>query len=145
MYSLPNEAEARHEATVYLIGKEISPERTVQVHAHMEEEDKDLVPGMYVQARVALNGQEVLALPQTAVVHDNGNNYIFLFTGDEKEGQTVMKRFRMVPVERGTEEGGYVQVALPAGIDTAAANFVTKGAYSLLAKMRNAEEEGGHH
>lgn len=145
LYSLPNETEARHEATVYLIGKEISPERTVQVHAHMEEEDKDLVPGMFVQARVALNGQEVPALPEAAVVHDNGNNYIFLYTGDEKEGETVMKRFRMVPVERGTEGGGYVQVALPAEIDTAAANFVTKGAYSLLAKMRNAEEEGGHH
>ncbi|MDX5481209.1 MAG: efflux RND transporter periplasmic adaptor subunit, partial [Hymenobacteraceae bacterium] len=49
-YSLPGESVAQREATIFLIGKEISPERTVQVHAHMEDEDKDLVPGMYVQA-----------------------------------------------------------------------------------------------
>ncbi|GAA4441469.1 efflux RND transporter periplasmic adaptor subunit [Pontibacter saemangeumensis] len=142
-YSLPNEAVADHEATIYLIGKEISEDRTVQVHAHMEEEDKDLVPGMYVQAQVALDGQQVLTLPETAVVNDKGKDFLFLYIGEEKEGQAVMKQFRMVPVQRGVEEGGYVQVALPAGVDTAAANFVTKGAYSLLSKMRNSGE--GHH
>lgn len=144
-YSLPGESTASREATIYLIGKEISPERTVQVHAHMEEEDKDLVPGMYVQARVALDGQQVLALPEAAVVRDNGKDFIFLYLGEEKEGEAVMKKFRLVPVERGVEEGGYVQVALPAGVDPASADFVTRGAYSLLSKMRNAEEEGGHH
>ena len=133
-----------HQATIYLIGKEISPERTVQVHAHMEDEDKDLVPGMYVQAQVALDNRQVLALPEAAVVQENNSSYVFLYTGQATEGEAVMKQFRMVPVERGIEEGGFVQVALPAGVDTAASNFVTKGAHSLLAKMRNAEEEGGH-
>lgn len=142
-YSLPNETAANHRATVYLIGKEISEDRTVQVHAHMEEEDKDLVPGMYVQAQVALEGQQVLALPEAAVVQDNGSDFVFIYRGEEKEGEAVMKQFRMVPVERGVEGGGFVQVALPAEVDTAAANFVTKGAYSLLSKMRNAGE--GHH
>ncbi|MDX5422293.1 MAG: efflux RND transporter periplasmic adaptor subunit [Hymenobacteraceae bacterium] len=145
LYSLPNETVANHEATIYLIGKEISEERTVRVHAHMEKEDKDLVPGMYVQAQVALDGQKALALPEAAVVQDNGQDFIFLYTGQEKEGEAVVKKFRMVPVERGVEEGSFVEVALPAGIDTAAANFVTKGAYSLLSRMRNTEDEGGHH
>ncbi len=80
-----------------------------------------------------------------AVVQDTGNDFVFIYTGEEKEGEAVMKKFRMVPVERGVEEGGYVQVALSATADTAAANFVTNGAYSLLSKMRNSEEEGGHH
>ena len=145
LYSLPNETVAQHEATIYLIGKEISEERTVQVHAHMEEDDKDLVPGMYVQAQVALDGQEVLALPEAALVQENGQDFVFLYTGEAREGEAVMKQFRMVPVERGAEQNGYVQVALPAGVDAAAENFVTKGAYSLLAKMRNSEEGGGHH
>ncbi|PRY08340.1 cobalt-zinc-cadmium efflux system membrane fusion protein [Pontibacter ummariensis] len=140
-YSLPGESAAQREATIFLIGKEISPERTVRVHAHMEEEDKDLAPGMYVQAQVALDDKQVLSLPEAAVVQENNTSFVFLFTGEEKEGGAVMKRFRMVPVERGVEQGGFVQVALPAGVDTAAENFVIKGAYSLLSKMRNAEEE----
>ncbi|WP_207509748.1 efflux RND transporter periplasmic adaptor subunit [Telluribacter humicola] len=145
LYSLPNEKVARHQATVYLIGKEISPERTVQVHAHMEEEDKDLVPGMFVQAQVALSGKQVLALPETAVVQDNGSYFVYLYTGEEKEGEELIKKFRMLPVEKGVEAGGYVQVGLPEGIETTSENFVLSGAYSLLAKMRNAEDEGGHH
>lgn len=144
-YSLPNEAVASHQAVIYLIGKEISPERTVQVHAHMEEEDKDLVPGMYVQAQVARDDRQVLALPEAGVVQDNNASFVFLYTGQHKEGEALMKKFRMVPVQRGMEAGGFVQVAFPAGVDTAAANFVTKGAYSLLSKLRNAEEEGDHH
>ncbi|WP_018480035.1 efflux RND transporter periplasmic adaptor subunit [Pontibacter roseus] len=143
-YSLPGESAAQREATIFLIGKEISPERTVQVHAHMEEEDKDLVPGMYVQAQVALDDKQVLALPETAVVQENNTSFVFLYTGQEQEGNALMKKFRMVPVVRGVEQGGFVQVALPAGVDTATGNFVTKGAYSLLSKMRNAENEGGH-
>jgi membrane fusion protein, heavy metal efflux system len=144
-YGLPGESEVQREATIYLIGKEISQERTVQVHAHMEDEDKDLVPGMYVQAQVALDNKQVLALPEVAVVQENNASFVFLYTGQEKEGEAMMKRFRMVPVERGVAAGGFVQVALPAGVDTSTANFVTKGAHSLLAKMRNAEDEGGHH
>ncbi|MBA9079147.1 MULTISPECIES: efflux RND transporter periplasmic adaptor subunit [Rufibacter] len=144
-FALPGESGAEHEATIYLIGREISEERTVQVHAHLKEEDKELVPGMYVQAQVSLGGQQVLALPEAAVVQDAGNDFIFLYMGEEKEGDAVMKRFRMVPVESGAAEGGFVQVALPAGVDTANTNFVTKGAYSLLSRMRNSEEEGGHH
>ncbi|MEJ8758717.1 efflux RND transporter periplasmic adaptor subunit [Pontibacter sp. H259] len=143
-YSLPGETVVNHQATIYLIGKEISSERTVQVHAHMEDEDKNLVPGMYVQAQVALDNRQVLALPEAAVVQENNSSFVFLYTGQATEGDAVMKQFRMVPVERGMEEGGFVQIALPAGIDTAATNFVTKGAHSLLAKMRNAEESGGH-
>ncbi|TXK36940.1 efflux RND transporter periplasmic adaptor subunit [Pontibacter qinzhouensis] len=142
-YSLPNEAVAQHQATIYLIGKEISPERTVRVHAHMDEEDKELIPGMYVQAQVALDGREVLSLPGEAVVQENGQDFLFLYTGQEKEGEAVMKKFRMVPIEKGAEVENFVQVALPADTDTANTNFVTKGAYSLLAKMRNSEE-GGH-
>ncbi|MDX5482854.1 MAG: efflux RND transporter periplasmic adaptor subunit [Hymenobacteraceae bacterium] len=143
-YSLPGEREAQREATIYLIGKEISPERTVQVHAHMEEEDKDLVPGMYVQAQVALDNKQVLALPEAAVVQENNASFVFLYTGQEQEGEALMKKFRMVPVERGVEQAGFVQVALPAGVDTATENFVTTGAYSILSKLRNAESEGGH-
>lgn len=143
-YALPGESTAQRQATIFLIGKEISPERTVQVHAHMEDEDKDLVPGMYVQAQVALDDKQVLALPEAAVVQENNASFVFLYTGQEQEGNTLMKKFRMVPVERGVEQGGFVQVALPASVDTAAGNFVTKGAYSLLANMRNAENEGGH-
>jgi len=45
----------------------------------------------------------------------------------------------MIPVVTGVSESGYTQVTLPAG--TATTKVVVGGAYSLLAKLKNAEEE----
>ena len=47
---LVNETEER-QAKVYLIGKEISPERTVRIHCHLEKEDVNLLPGNVFQCR----------------------------------------------------------------------------------------------
>ena len=49
-------------------------------------------------------------------------------------------RYRLVPVTLGRSEDNFTEVTLPEGV-AATTTFVTDGAYSLLAKMKNAEEE----
>ena len=49
-------------------------------------------------------------------------------------------RYRLVPLRPGRHEDGFTEVALPAGLSDSTV-FVTAGAYSLLAKLKNAEEE----
>jgi cobalt-zinc-cadmium efflux system membrane fusion protein len=46
----------------------------------------------------------------------------------------------MVPVTLGRSEDGFTEITLPETVPATTA-FVTDGAYSLLAKMKNAEEE----
>jgi cobalt-zinc-cadmium efflux system membrane fusion protein len=46
----------------------------------------------------------------------------------------------MVPVTTGISDGGFIEVELPANID-AKGKIVLKGAYDLLSKMKNSEEE----
>ena len=46
-------------------------------------------------------------------------------------------------VTTGETELGFVSVTLPEGFELNT-KIVTKGAFSLLAKMKNSEEEGGH-
>ncbi|QNP54478.1 hypothetical protein H9L05_22530 (plasmid) [Hymenobacter qilianensis] len=53
-------------------------------------------------------------------------------------------RYRLVPVTLGRSEDGYTEVTLPETVP-ATSTFVTDGAYSLLAKLKNAEEEGEGH
>lgn len=49
----------------------------------------------------------------------------------------------MIEVQIGNSELGYTEVTVPEGIK-ADSQVVVKGAYSLLSKMKNSEEEGGH-
>jgi len=57
----------------------------------------------------------------------------------KKVSDTGTYRFEMVEVTAGTREARYVEVQLPEGIDST--RIVRTGAYDLLSKMKNSEEE----
>ncbi|MCE7862259.1 MAG: efflux RND transporter periplasmic adaptor subunit [Bacteroidetes bacterium CHB5] len=131
---LANETEERI-ATIYLIGKEISAERTVRVHGHLEKEDPLLIPGMYFAATIETGSSPVPALPEAAVVSYDGVSYIFI--------QKATNEFGWVEVKTGISESGFIHVILPADFDRNAA-VVTRGAYSLLSILKNAEGHDDH-
>lgn len=165
-FTLANETSERL-ATVYLIGREISPERTVQIHCHIDKEDKELLPGMYLKAAVETGGAEVNALPDDAIIDFQGKKYIFVKTeetananqaeekehkhveGDEKAEEEAAEdksayHFTMIEIQIGNSELGYTEVTLPENL-TSNTQIVVTGAYAILSKMKNSEGEGDHH
>ena len=139
-YTLANDsAGVDHEAKVYLIGRAVSEDRTVRVYAHLNRENASRLPGTYVRAVVETNSATVPALPDQAVVQFGGKPFIFVV--DNQPAAKGETGYRMVPVVTGVSENGYTQVTLPDDVAAAKAKVVTEGAYSLLAKLKNAEEE----
>lgn len=130
-FTLANESVERT-ATIHLIGREISSERTVRVHCHLDKEDTELLPGMYLKASIEVGANNTTALPNDAIVGYEGKSYIFV-----EKGQY---RYEMVAVSTGAGEFGYTEVNLPPNFDTNS-KVVVNGAYSLLSKMKNAAEE----
>ncbi len=149
-FILANETTERI-ANVYLIGREISSDRTVRIHCHIEKEDIHLLPGMYLKAIVETGQQKVPALPDEAIIDYQGQKYIFIKAEEGKPANAAKAdpeitpaehHFKMIAVDIGNSDAGYTEVILPEGIDKS--NIVVKGAYSLLSKMKNSEEEEGH-
>ena len=139
-FSLGNDSVSRERtAHVYLISKAISPERTVRVHAHQDQEDEQLLPGTFVRAVIETNRVTVPTLPEKAVVQYGAQAYVFVAADSTAKAGTAM--YRMVPVTRGVSEDGYTEVHLPAVEQGKSLRFVTEGAYALLGKLKNAEEE----
>lgn len=138
-FILANETTERM-ATVYLIGREISADRTVRIHCHLDKEDRELLPGMYLTAFVETKNRLLPALPEPAVVAYEGKQYIFIEDG--KEG--ALHRYKAMEVKTGVAELGYVELVLPPGFDWQQTKVVTKGAYDLLSKWKNGESEEGH-
>lgn len=147
---LNNETKERF-AEVYLIGREISAERTVRVHGHLLQEDKNLLPGMYLKAVVETGVATTTTLPDKAIVQSAGKSYIFVAadeTNEETKPDEAKKDeptekhipFKRIEVTTGISENGYTEVILPEGFDRKS-KVVINGAYDLLSKMKNVEEE----
>ncbi len=139
-FTLANENKERM-ATVYLIGREISKERTVNIHCHLDQEDAQLLPGMYLQALVENGSQKVAALPEKAIVEFEGSKYIFI-EGSEKDKE--LRHFEMIEIIAGVTELGFTQVSAVNKIDLTKERIVLNGAYDLLSKIKNSEEGEEH-
>ncbi len=150
-FMLANETTERT-AKVYLIGREISNDRTVRIHCHIDKEDIHLLPGMYLKAVVETGQTQVPALPDEAIVDYQGQKYIFVTSQDKHKTETPNKKeenietehhFEMIAIQTGNSDLGYTEVIFPEGVDKT--KIVIKGAYALLSKMKNSEEEGHAH
>jgi cobalt-zinc-cadmium efflux system membrane fusion protein len=128
---LSNETKERL-AKVYLIGKEITPERTVRVHCHLTGEDPTLIPGLYFSAVIETNETSAAVLPNEAMVSYNGKNYVFVVNDGDPH------LFDMTEIAKGISEDGYTAVELP-GSDLRK-SIVIKGTYELLGMLKNKVE-----
>ncbi len=128
-----NNPDKKYPCEVILIGKDVSNERAVQVHCHFEAYDKTLVPGMYMNAELELQKENVLAVPEDAVVRYNNKQYIFVASGS--------KTYEMKEVVTGSTQNGFIAIADAKGTDLVNTNVVLKNAYTLLMKLKNAGEE----
>lgn len=134
---LGNEQKNR-QAHVYLIGKEISPERAVRIHGHLDKEDANLIPGTYLKAWIDTDIAKVNSLPTQAVVQYEGATYIFIKQKQlTNNGESI---FQKVKVIQGISADDYVEVILPENFDKNT-EVVTYGAFDLLSKMNLSEEE----
>jgi cobalt-zinc-cadmium efflux system membrane fusion protein len=142
-FTLANETAERM-ATVFLIGREIGTDRTVQIHCHIDKEDTELLPGMYLSALVETSGALVSALKNEAIVDHQGRKYIFVLSGNDKQPDAEERHFTMVEVQTLSSELGFTEVVVPDSF--ARAEIVVRGAYSILSEMKNSEEgeEHGH-
>lgn len=144
-YVLVNEPAKERTAKVYLIGRQISAERTVRVHAHKDTEEPQMLPGMFVKAVIETEDRPVNSLPEEAVVHVNGKDYVFIQQQTRRQANDTLHVFEQVEVIKGIREGGYVEINAAANVVFQEKQIVTKGAFSLLSHLQNGGSAEGEH
>ncbi|NCU02436.1 MAG: efflux RND transporter periplasmic adaptor subunit [Chitinophagaceae bacterium] len=123
--------EKKHAADVLLIGKDLSADRSTEVHCHFDNYDKTLIPGTYMNADVEVKNKAAWVLPEDAVVRFENKNYVFVKRAEYS--------FVMQEVQTGIAESGFVEIV---NIDDLKdKEVVGKGAYTLLMSLKNKTED----
>ncbi|MEN9702097.1 MAG: hypothetical protein RIR55_1439 [Bacteroidota bacterium] len=119
------------EASIFLIGSEISQERTVKVHCHFEKLPKDITPGAFLKAEILAEEQQQWVLPNDALVTYQNKDVVFIQQGDN---------FIPLVVDILLAKNDFSAIG-GANLDKLKrSKIVTKGAYELVA-MLNKEVE----
>ncbi|MBZ9630410.1 efflux RND transporter periplasmic adaptor subunit [Salegentibacter sp. LM13S] len=128
---------------IYSVGKKFEQNpKAIHIHAEIENKDEKLIPGMYIKGEIRTGEEAVLALPEEAVIEEEGNPYIFTAQKTDKNGKTAWE-FKTVEVRIGITEDGWVEInllePLPKGTLIAYNN-----AYYLISEMQKSQASHGH-
>ncbi len=121
-------------ATVFYTGDIVDPDtRTVRMLAHVQNPDRRLKPGLFVEVALERIFPNVLQVPASAVTEHEGETFVFVYTGDDRFEK------RAVRVGRKTEEVVEILEGLEPGEQVAAG-----GVLALKTELVGVEAEHGH-
>jgi membrane fusion protein, heavy metal efflux system len=163
LFSLASNEGVDYEAVVFAIGKAFENDtKSVRVHAEIIAKKHNLLPGMYVNARIVTDPKTRRVLPDNSIISEGEHEYIFVQTiqkeddheahgheehGHEEEGHeghghnAAKVGFLKIGVSTGNSELGFTEIL---ATDTIPLNegIVIKGAFYLHAEMKKGE--AGH-
>ncbi|MBB6611567.1 efflux RND transporter periplasmic adaptor subunit [Pontibacter sp. Tf4] len=128
-----NQPEKKYTGKIIYIGKDVTDDRAVKVHCHLDKEDPTLVPGMFMNAEIEVHSKEAYTLPEDAIVRYGNKQYVFAARNSGV--------FEMLEAQTGNSEHGYTALQPDQLLQPEKQTYVTKGAYALLMKLKNKEEE----
>lgn len=130
-------------AKIYSVGKQFEQNpKAVHVHAEIDQKEDFLIPGMYINGKIHTNSQKINALPEDAIIEEDGKPYIFTAEVHQEDGETEWS-FKAVEIRTGLVDEGWVAInlleSLPRGTKVAWNN-----AYYLISEMKKGKTENEH-
>lgn len=139
-FSIPNQQNITYNATILQVGKTLDADKTAKVYATIDNTEKTLISGMYVNAKIEVLNTESICLPSDAIVQFDEKFYIFAFKEKAMENGKEITLFQAIEIKKGTENNGFTEIIFKTEIDYKTMQFVVKGAYSVLSKFKNSGE-----
>ncbi|EIJ37277.1 RND family efflux transporter, MFP subunit [Galbibacter orientalis DSM 19592] len=130
-------------AKIYSIGKQFeTAPKAIHVHAEIDYTDENLIPGMYVNGKIHTEETMVYALPEEAVVEENGKKYTFSSEEVVENGKNIWK-FTPIEIKTGISHDGWVEVKFLEEYPKST-QFISNQAYYLMAEMSKGETGHSH-
>lgn len=128
-FYLPDSPAKKYMAEVFVVGQSINEQRFINVHGELldETQSAELVPGMYVDANIALDPQQGWSLPVNAVIETEEGFYVLVQKNKTDTGFELEK----VLVKVGRQTADRIEILPVDGIKESTVILV-KGGFNLL-------------
>ena len=125
-------------AAIYSISKtfEDNP-KALHVHAEIENKEGNLIPGMYVEAKIETDSNLTLAVPESAISNDAGKS--FIFTVEEEGAAWSLKPIEVIT---GAKDDNWVAITFLNPVEKNM-KIAYNNAYYIMAQMKKGD--AGHH
>lgn len=127
-FRIPEASADIFKAEVHLVGTSIDENRTIKVHAHLEnEKEVNFLTGMFVEAKIITDTSQQQSLPTDAIAVVDNQSYV-LVLDEKKDNHYYFKKIEV------TTNGTYKNMTALKGnaIFKPDTQFLVKGAFSLI-------------
>lgn len=110
--------------SVFLIGKNFEGEsKALNVHVHLTDKtiEQNLIPGQYLAAQIITAGRNVNALPEAAILKEEGKYFVYVLDS-EVDKEMIFKK---IEVTKGVTQNGFVEILAPQLIKKVVTKHVT--------------------
>lgn len=142
--SLTNQPGTSLKGVVYEINKSFEDD-TKAIKVHLEIKDRNnlhLVPGMYVTGLINIGKEKTEAVPNDAIISNEGKKYILVLQNEENGTEGKIFHFKQEEVITGTSELGYTQITPIKKIEEDATIVISNAFY--IASMTADHGEHAH-
>lgn len=128
-FYLPDNKSREFKGKIFLIGQSINENRMLNIHVHLDDEKEGnlLVPGMFIEAKIAVKSSKNTALPAAAIINSNDLNYVLALTKKEEDLYYLKK----TKVDIGLKDEGMVEILSEKDF-AAGTLFLSKGGFQLI-------------
>lgn len=128
-FKLPDQPSKSFRGEIFMVGQSINESRMINVHAELLDQASAevLVPGMYVEAKIALNPQEGWSVPSTAVVVSGEESYVLVLLKSDQSGYKLEK----LKVQTGRVSGDLTELIPNANL-SGNIEILIRGGFNLL-------------
>ncbi len=131
LLAFPNgQSDHKMSGRIDFIVSNIGAQGFTNIICSLENKTSEIMPGMYMNAEVEAQSMESWTVSDEAIVNFEGKEYVFVDKGNQS--------FEMLEIQPGQKENGKVQIINYQILMNK--KIVTKGAYTLLMKMKNVAE-----
>lgn len=128
-----HQPDLKWDAVVQFIGKKLNQDKSATVHCKLRTENHNLLPGMFMNAEIEILNSEAYTISDEGLVRFDGKHYVF-----EK---LAVLQYKMQEVELLHSTDGFSQIGFPESYNPSGKIFVVRGAYTLLMKLKNKDDE----
>lgn len=136
-FTLTNNPVKEYDATIFNISNTFEDNtKSIAIHAAIQGDKKGLIDGMSATAVISLAKNTIDAVPSSAIINQDGKEYIFVVS--KKENHNTF--FEKIPIRKGVSEVGYSEITLLQEIPPKS-QIVSKGAFFIFSKMNENNHE----